>query len=133
MAAKTSRKLRNQAERALEDGRPCFRYKMNPGKLNEASFYVFTVPVEDGGFHYFASSREVRGLRHWADVYRSSWGIDTRYRVKRGLLARSAMRCMYVRLFLFLLSVLLQDSWELMDGVVASRLISSGTAVSALF
>lgn len=113
MAARASGRLRRQAGQARKEGRPCFRYTMNPEKESQASFHVFTVLAKDG-LHFFASSREGRRLRYWADVYRGRWGIDAGYRVKRGFRARTAVRCMYVRLFLFLLSVLLQDVWELM-------------------
>jgi len=114
MAARTSKGLRRKAEQARMRGRGCFRYTMNPGKVNQVSFIVFTVPAEKGGLHYFAVSRGVRNLRHWAGVYRLRWGIETGYRVKRGFLARTAVRCLCVRLFFFLLSVLLQNVWELM-------------------
>ena len=115
MAAKTSRRLRKQGEEARERGRPWFKYTMNPGKESQASFFVFSVPAEKGGgFHYFAVSREVRYLRHWAGVYRCRWGIETGYRVKKGFLVRTAVRCLYVRLYLFLFSVLLHGVWELL-------------------
>ena len=113
MAAKTSKGLRRRADEARRMGRPCFRYTMNPGKPSQTSFHVFTVPAEKGGYHFFASSLEVGRLRHWAGVYRRRWGIETGYRVKRGFLVRTAVRCLYVRLFFFLLSVLLQNVWEL--------------------
>jgi hypothetical protein len=123
MAAKTSDGMRRMAGEARDRGQPCFRYTMNPGKGNETCFYVFTVPSEKGGYHYFASSREARYLRHWADVYRLRWGIETGYRVKKGFLTRSAVRSMQVRLLLFLVSVLLQNTWELLgrgaNGVTA--------------
>jgi hypothetical protein len=114
MAAKTSDGMRGMAEEARDRGEPCFRYTMNPGKANEACFFVFTVPSEKGGYHYFASSREARYLRRWADLYRLRWGVETGYRVKKGFLTRTAVRCMYVRLLLFLVSVLLQNVWELL-------------------
>jgi hypothetical protein len=37
---------------------------MNPGKGNEACFYVFTIPSKKGRYHYFAASKEARYLRH---------------------------------------------------------------------
>jgi len=114
MAAKTSKRMRRMAEEARDGGQPCFLYTMNPGKPSETCFHVFTVPSKKGGYHYFASSREARYLRHWADLYRLRWGIETGYRVKKGFLTRTAVRCMYVRLLLFLVSVLLQNTWELL-------------------
>lgn len=115
MAARTSRRMRRMAEQAREEGHPMFRYTMNPGKESQTSFHVFTVPAErGGGFHYFAVSREVRYLRHWAGVYRGRWGIETGYRVKKEFLVRTAVRRVYVRLYLFLLSVLLHGVWELL-------------------
>jgi len=47
-------------------------------------------------------------------VYRGRWGIETGYRVKKGFLARTAVRSIGVRLFLFLVSMLLQNAWELL-------------------
>lgn len=124
MAARTSGRMRRMAEQALEEGRPRFRYTMNEGKESQATFHVFTIPAEKGGgYHYFATSREVRYLRYWAGVYRARWGIDTGYRVKKGFLVRTAVRDLQVRLFL--LSVLLQDVWELLgrgDGGVTADL-----------
>jgi hypothetical protein len=114
MAAKTSGRMRRMAVEARERGQPCFFYTMNPGKVNEACFHVFTVPSGKGGFHYFASSREALYLRHWANVYRLRWGIETGYRVKGGFLTRTTVRSMQVRLFLFLVSMLLQNVWELL-------------------
>jgi len=71
MTAKTSRRPKKQAEPTRERGRPWFKYTMNPGKENQTSFHVFTVPTEKGGgFHSFAVSKEVRILRHWPGVYR---------------------------------------------------------------
>jgi hypothetical protein len=143
MAARTSDGMRRMAEEARERGQPCFLYTTNPGKESETCFYVFTVPSEKGGYHYFASSRETRYLRHWADVYRLRWGIETGYRIKKGFLARTALRCMYVRLLLFLVSVLLQNVWELLGrgarGVTADlfrdrlvRFLTSRLPVEAL-
>ena len=117
MAAKTSKRMRRQANQARRMGRPCFRYTMNPGKESETCFHVFTVPAEDGGLHYFASSREARYLGHWARVYRLRWGIETGYRVKKGFTARTAVKSLHVRLYLFLVSVLLHDVWELLGRV----------------
>jgi len=117
MAARKSKRMRKRAREARRMGRPCFRYTMNPGKMNETCFHVFTVQAEDGGLHYFASSREARYLGHWARVYRLRWGIETGYRVKKGFLARTAVRNLHVRLYLFLVSVLLHDVWELLGRV----------------
>lgn len=117
MAARKSKRMRRRAEQARMEGRPCFRYTMNPGKMNETCFHVFTVPTEDGGLHYFASSREARYLGHWVKVYRMRWVIETGYRVKNGFLARTAVRGLHVRLFLFLVSVLLHDVWMLLGRV----------------
>jgi hypothetical protein len=114
MAAKTSKGMRRMAEEARERGQPCFLYTMNPGKPSEACFHVFTTPSEKGGYHYFASSREARYLHHWANVYRLRWGIETGYRVKKGFLTRTTVRSLHVRLFLFLVSVLLHNVWELL-------------------
>ena len=112
------------AEQALEEGHSRFRYTMNEGKESQATFHVFTIPAEKGsGYHYFATSREVRYLRYWAGVYMARWGIDTGYRVKKGFLVRTAVRDLHVRLFL--LSVLLHDVWELLgrgDGDVTADL-----------
>jgi hypothetical protein len=52
-------------------------------------------------------------------------GVDTGYRVKKGFMVRTVVRDLRVRLFLFLLSVLLQDVWELLgrgDGGVTADL-----------
>lgn len=117
MAARSSKGLRRRADQARRMGHPCFRYTMNLGKPSQTSFHVFTVPAEKGGYHFFASSREVRYLRYWAGVYKRRWGIETGYRVKRGFLVGTAVRDLHVRLFLFLLSVLLQDVWELVGRV----------------
>jgi len=117
MAARKSKRMRRQANQARRMGRPCFRYTMNPGKDNETCFHVFTVPAEKGGYHFFASSREARILGHWARVYRLRWGIETGYRVKKGFTARTAVRSLHVRLYLFLVSVLLHDVWELLGRV----------------
>ena len=139
MAARKSKRMRRQANQARRMGRPCFRYTMNPGKMNETGFHVFTVPADKGGYHYFASSREARYLGHWARVYRLRWGIETGYRVKNGFLARTAVRSLHVRLYLFLVSVLLHNVWELLGrvgGVSAclfrdrlTRLVLSGLLV----
>ena len=117
MAAKKSKGMRRQAEKARRMGLPCFWYTMNPGKENETCFHVFTVPSEKGDYHYFASSREARYLGHWASVYRRRWGIETGYRVKKGFTVRTAVRSLHVRLYLFLVSVLLHDVWELVGRV----------------
>lgn len=115
MAARTSGRMRGMAEQALERGHPYFVYAMNEGKESQATFHVFTIPAEKGGgCHFFATCREVRYLRYWAGVYMGRWGIETGYRVKRGFLVRTAVRDLRVRLFIFLLSVLLQDVWELL-------------------
>jgi len=114
MAARKSKRMRRQANQARRMGRPCFRYTMNPGRESETCFHVFTVPAEDGGYHFFASSREARYLRHWARVYRLRWGIETGYRVKKGFTARTAVKSLHVRLYLFLVSVLLHNIWELL-------------------
>ena len=114
MAARKSKRMRRRAEQARRMGRPCFRYTMNPGKMNETCFHVFTVPAEKGGYHFFASSREARILGHWAKVYRLRWSIETGYRVKKGFLARTAVRGLRVRLYLFLVSVLLYGVWMLL-------------------
>ena len=141
MAARTSKRMRRMAEEARVNKDPCFRYTMNPGKENEACFYVFTVPSEKGGYHYFASSREARYLQYWAKVYRRRWGIETGYRVKKGFLAWTTVRSLHVRLFLFIVSVLLQNIWELLgrggeEGVTADlfrdrieRLVQDGLPV----
>ena len=139
MAARKSKRMRRMAGEAREEGRSCFRYTMNPGKMNETCFHVFTVPAEKGGYHFFASSREARYLGHWARVYGLRWGIETGYRVKKGFLARTAVRSLDVRLYLFLVSVLLHDVWELLgrvSGVSAvlfrdrmERLVLSGLPV----
>lgn len=117
MAARKSKRMSRQAEKARRMGLPCFRYTMNPGKMSETCFHVFTVPAKDGGLHYFASSREARYLGHWASVYRLRWGIETGYRVKNGFLTRTAVRRFHVRLYLFLVSVLLHDVWEFLGRV----------------
>jgi hypothetical protein len=44
-------------------------------------------------------------------------GIETGYRVKKGFLVRTAVRCVYVRFYLFLVSVLLHDVWEFLGRV----------------
>jgi len=117
MAARKSKRMGRMAEQARMEKEPCFRYTMNPGKMNETCFHVFAVPAEKGGLHYFASSRETRILGHWARVYRLRWGIETGYRVKNGFLARTAVRSLHVRLYLFLVSVLLHNVWELLGRV----------------
>jgi len=117
MAARKSKRMRRRAREAREEGRACFRYTMNPGKESETGFHVFTVPSEKGGYHYFASSRETRYLGHWARVYRLRWGIETGYRVKKGFTARTAVRSLDVRLYLFLVSVLLHNVWDLLGRV----------------
>ena len=118
MAARTSERMRRMAGEARERGQTCFRYTMNPGKPNEARFYVFTVPREKGdGYHYFASSREARIVGHWAKVYKLRWGIETGYRVKKGFQVRTTVKDLWVRLYLFLLGVLLSDVWELLGRV----------------
>lgn len=142
MAARATGKLRREAEEALEGGLPRFRYTMNQGMESQITFYAFTVPAGEG-YHYFATNREVRYLRYWAGVYRRRWGIDTGYRVKKGFLAKTAARDHHVRLFTFLLSILLQNVWELLgrgeDGVTADlfrdrceRLIMGGLPPRAL-
>ena len=134
MAAKTSKKLRRHALQTRRGGRRSFTYIMNEGKPNEVAFTVFmvakkagkrreSVANEAGGYHYFATNREVKYFEYWADVYRKRWGIDTGYRVKKQFLFRTAVKTHCVRVFAFLLSVLLQNVWELLgrgeDGVTA--------------
>jgi hypothetical protein len=114
MAAKASERMRRMAGEARRMGRACFRYTMNQGKENETRFHVFTAPAQGGGYHFFASSREARYVGYWARVYKLRWGIETGYRVKKGFLPRSAVRSLFVRLYLFMVSVLLADVWELL-------------------
>jgi len=57
------------------------------------------------------------------DLYSKRWGIETSYRMKKELRAKTTSKNYVIRLFYFLFSTLLYNLWILIDSIISKSLI----------
>ncbi len=56
-------------------------------------------------------------------LYSKRWGIETGYRMKKELRARTTSKNYMIRLFYFLFSTLLYNIWILLDSIISKSLL----------
>ncbi len=62
------------------------------------------------------------------NLYSKRWGIETSYRQKKELRARTTSKNYIVRLFYFLFSALLYNIWILIDAIISKSLLGKTIA-----
>ncbi|MDI6721106.1 MAG: hypothetical protein QMD85_01855, partial [Candidatus Aenigmarchaeota archaeon] len=56
-------------------------------------------------------------------LYSRRWGIETSYRMKKEMRAKTTSKNYIIRLFYFLFSTLLYNLWILMDSIISKSLL----------
>jgi len=99
-------------------------YEMTEGRV---TFNL--VIIDDGkGKKSFATNMDVNenesGLANYLfSMYSKRWGIETGYRMKKELRARTTSKNYVIRLFYFLFSTLLYNLWILIDSIISKSLL----------
>ncbi|MFH1229708.1 MAG: transposase [Candidatus Aenigmatarchaeota archaeon] len=104
-------------------------YEMTDGKVN---FNLVIVSDRDDK-RAFATNidideRETGLAVRLFNLYSKRWGIETSYRAKKELRARTTSKNYIVRLFYFLFSALLYNIWILIDGIISKSLLGKTIA-----
>ncbi len=91
-------------------------YEMTKSSDRRKSVRFNLFIVEDKGEKLvFASNLPPHYCSVIAEMYKKRWGIETSYRVKGELRLRTCSRKYVVRFFLFVLSVILYNTWVLLN------------------
>jgi hypothetical protein len=92
------------------------KYSMGP-KKNKITFNLMVKYSEkDKEYHPFATNFEIKNendIDCIAELYRKRWGIETGYRVKKDFLAKTTTQRYNIRMFYFMVSVILYNFWLL--------------------
>ena len=104
-------------------------YEMTDGRVN------FNLVIVDDGEdkRAFATNidideRETGLAVRLFNLYSKRWGIETSYRAKKELRARTTSKNYIIRLFYFLFSALLYNIWILIDGIISKSLLGKTIA-----
>ncbi len=86
-------------------------------KKNKITFNLMVKYSEkDKEYHPFATNFEIKyekDIDCIAELYRKRWGIETGYRVKKDFLAKTTTERCTIRMFYFMVSVILYNFWLL--------------------
>lgn len=107
--------------RHSDDGFSCFTVKdtMSSGKEDAESTFVHVIYYIGGRKHDFSFYTNIdvneNNVRDLAETYRERWGIENGYQEKADAKEKTHSPEMGVRYFLYFLSVLLYNTWILMN------------------
>lgn len=112
-------------------------YEMQGGNGDKARTTLFVVKRKEKNKevrHCYITNMRIESAGdalEFAELYRSRWGIETSYRVKKEFRAKTTSRKYVVRLLFFSYSVLLYNIWVLCNFLEVEGVVFLGPKISA--